>query len=164
MSLGLDGQEVAKDQRGKRLEFILHVVFFFVSDVFLQKGAGSVAETQETSKAKATLSLADDHLPHDHPATFATSSQSDSRGNRSATTDCPSGLGLARPLASAQVAPSVLSAVDAQRAACEHPRSPSHHPRHPRCLCPWQRWRRRIGRRHRRLASASRAEEARRTG
>jgi hypothetical protein len=63
----------------KRLEFILHVVFFFPLEVgcsffpvLPSKGGSSVAETQETSKAaKATLSLADSLL-HAHPATKAT--------------------------------------------------------------------------------------------
>jgi hypothetical protein len=74
-----DGKGLKKSKRKKRLEFILHVVFFFSLRDWLFvlpcssfKRGSSVAETQETSKAaKATLSLADSLL-HAHPATKAT--------------------------------------------------------------------------------------------
>jgi hypothetical protein len=172
-----DGKELGKEiKEEKRLEFILHVVFFdslkrFVLSfpVLPSKGDGcSLArDTQETSKGQGAtpfISGPPASCPPSKQSYIVPTDRWRRRGTRSVTTDCPSGLGLARPLASAQAGPSVLSAVDAQRAACEHPRSPSHHPRHPRCLCPWRRWRRRIGRRRRRLASAFRAEGGRRTG
>jgi hypothetical protein len=77
-----DGKELGKEiKEEKRLEFILHVVFFdslrdlfFLSLFFLQKGMDALwQEThKKQAKAKARLLSLADHLLHARPANKAT--------------------------------------------------------------------------------------------